>query len=116
MPANRTHGVLLQHQPAFGFRHGHCLGAAFLVGWVELAIPIVRGPHGYRCAQTARPDPSYKTAADQRLALASLIWLLSQPPPRAAISCTLAVRRLPSRVRTVRSLFNAAVWVVTTLL
>ncbi len=39
---------------------------------------------------------------------------LSQPPPIAAINWTLAVRRLPSRVSTVRSLLSAVAWLVTT--
>lgn len=42
------------------------------------------------------------------------ISALSQPPPIAAINWTLAVRRLPSRVSTVRSLLSAVAWLVTT--
>ncbi len=40
----------------------------------------------------------------------------SQPPPMAAMSWTLAVRRVPVRLSTVRSLDRAVAWLETTLL
>ena len=48
------------------------------------------------------------------LTYSSVFSCPSQPPPNAAINCTLAINRLCCRLSTLRSLLKAVAWTVTT--